>query len=848
MRLRTLILLLLGVLVAGLVSVRATTPEFLRPEEAFKVDAKLLAEPDGPLLLVNWQIREGYYLYRKRFAVTVDAPGVQLGSLSIPKGEITEDEYFGKSEIYRQQVDIRVPATIAPGINDLQLKLRSQGCADAGLCYPPETRLVTVAVPANMLAAAASQPPVSANAGAQKAANPAKVAQLAQLMGVAPAKPATAQSPAPGTTPGTSSDGSTGDKQDALQILSGATFGNTQPQFLDPEVAFQLDTRVDADATLHVRWRIEPAYYLYRHKFGFRVLNATKPVLGAPRISPGERKTDEYFGEVEVYYGAAEAVVPFIAKPNTDAIEVEVTYQGCADAGLCYPPIKKTFAHTLPAGFSVLRSANASTSPPTSGAMASQAGGTSQAQSTQDQATQGQSVQETVAQGIAVTTQPVTMRSEQDQLAGLLAGGNLWLIIAAFFGGGLLLSLTPCVFPMVPILSSIIVGQGDKLSRARAFVLSFVYVQGMAITYTVVGIVAGKSGANLQVFFQDPWVLSVFALIFVLLALSMFGFYELQLPASWQSRLSEVSNRQQGGSYTGVAVMGVLSALIVGPCVAPPLFGALAYISTTGDAFLGGVALYALSMGMGVPLLLVGISAGEILPRAGAWMDAVKRVFGVALIGVAIFFLERILPGWITMLLWAALLIVSAIYMGALDAVEAAASGWRRLWKGMGLVALTYGVLLMVGASAGNTDPLQPLGGVGLGSNSTAKKLEFRWVKGPAGLDAALAEAQAAGRPAMLDYYADWCIACKEMDKYTFSDPKVQAALANVVLLKTDVTKDDAEDKALMKRFGLYGPPTIQFFPPGRAEVAGYRVVGFMDAAKFKAHVDKAMNAMRVSG
>ncbi|MCW8848153.1 MAG: protein-disulfide reductase DsbD, partial [Sedimenticola sp.] len=433
--------------------------------------------------------------------------------------------------------------------------------------------------------------------------------------------------------------------------------------------------------------------------------------------------------------------------------------------------------------------------------------------------------------------------SELDEIASTLAGGSTWLVILVFFGLGLALSLTPCVFPMIPILSGIIAGQGSSLTTKKAFVLSLVYVLAMSITYTVAGVLAGMFGQNLQAAFQNPWILSFFALIFVLLALSMFGFYELQLPSRWQSRLAETSNKQSGGSLTGVAIMGFLSALIVGPCVAPPLAGALIYIGQTGDALLGGLALFALAMGMGAPLIIIGTSAGKYLPRAGSWMDRVKAVFGVGMLAVAIIMLERILPPAAALFLWGMLLVISAIYLGALGELAVEASGWDRLWKGLGVVVLIYGALMLVGAAAGGKDTIQPLRGLmpSIGQ-SEASHLQFRRIKTVADLEREVDTASAAGKPVMLDFYADWCVSCKEMERYTFSDPKVIAALAGAVLLQADVTANDDQDIALLQgHFGLPGPPSIMFYGSDGKERKNYRVVGFKGADEFANHVRNAL-------
>jgi thiol:disulfide interchange protein DsbD len=396
---------------------------------------------------------------------------------------------------------------------------------------------------------------------------------------------------------------------------------------------------------------------------------------------------------------------------------------------------------------------------------------------------------------------------------------------------------------MIPILSGIIAGQGKHITTRRAFVLSLVYVLAMALTYTAAGVLAGLFGGNLQAAFQNPWILGSFALVFVALSFSMFGFYELQLPTALQSRLTEISNKQQGGTLIGVAIMGLLSALIVGPCVAPPLAGALIFIGQTGDWALGGLALFALSMGMGAPLIAIGTSAGKLLPRAGAWMDTIKAVFGVLLLAVAIVLLERIVPAAVAMLLWGALLVGSGVYLGALRHLPVEASGWQQLWKSLGVVLLIYGALMLVGAAAGGKDTLQPLRGLAVGGGGGEQQhLAFQRIKTVADLERELAAASDRGRPVLLDFYADWCVSCKEMERYTFSDPEVLAALTGFVLLQADVTANDADDQALLQdHFGLHGPPAIIFYGADGRERRNYRVVGFMPADEFAGHVRRAI-------
>lgn len=574
-------------------------------------------------------------------------------------------------------------------------------------------------------------------------------------------------------------------------------------KFLEPDRAFILSVDAVDGNTVRARWDIADGYYLYKDKFAFAVKGGSDARLGRFIPPRGDFKTDPNFGRVEVYHDQVAISLPVVRTAATPAdVTLEASYQGCADAGFCYPPITRLVTLKLPPGNTSVVAADG------------------------------------LADGADIP--------EQDRYARSLASGNTALTLLSFFGVGLLLAFTPCVFPMIPILSSIIVGQGERVTTRRAFTLSLSYVLAMAVAYTVAGVLAGRFGGNLQAFFQNPWILGSFAALFVLLAMSMFGFYELQIPGRWQGRLTELSNRQRGGSHAGVAVMGLLSALIVGPCIAAPLAGALIYIGQSGDAALGGTALFALSLGMGVPLLIIGTSAGKLLPKAGDWMNAIKAVFGVMLLAVAIWMLERIIPAQVTLVLWAVLLIISAVYMGALTKLPPEAGGWSKLWKGVGLVMLIYGGLLMLGAAGGGKDVLQPLRGAqfaggAVGVSAAERPLAFRPIKGVAGLNREIAQAAAVGKPVMLDFYADWCVSCKEMEKKTFSDAGVQRALSGVVLLQADVTANDAEDQALLKRFGLFGPPSILFFGADGQERRDRRLMGFLDANEFRGHLSATL-------
>jgi len=429
----------------------------------------------------------------------------------------------------------------------------------------------------------------------------------------------------------------------------------------------------------------------------------------------------------------------------------------------------------------------------------------------------------------------VTAASEDVRFAGVLESGRLWLVMAVFFGAGLILTFTPCVLPMIPILSGIIVGEGRNLTRRRALLVSLAYVFGMAVTYTAIGIAAALSGSLLSAALQNAWVLGGFAAIFVVLALSMFGFYELQLPSQWQMRITQVSNRLGGGHWGAVMLMGMLSAAIVSPCVTAPLAGALLFMSQTRDAILGGTALFSMAIGMGVPLVLVGVSGGLVL-KSGHWMNAVKQFFGVLLLAVAIWIIAPVIPVAVQMFLWAVLLIGSGVFLGALEPLGAGASGWDRLWKAFGIIALLAGVAQAVGALSGARDPLRPLSGV-FSDSPAQKPLPFEAVKAP-DLDARL---RTANKVAMLDFYADWCVSCKEMERFTFSDPQVQARLGQMVLLRADVTANTADDKALLKRFRLFGPPGIIFFDARGREIEGVRVIGYQSPEKFIKSLDLAL-------
>jgi len=586
--------------------------------------------------------------------------------------------------------------------------------------------------------------------------------------------------------------------------LDFSTLGSAgQDEFPPPDEVFFPDLFAVDGNTVEVGFRIIPGYYLYKSRMSVNVVG-DKARAGTLELPTGKSHTDEFFGEQEVYYDEVMARLSIArATPEAMDLELEINYQGCADAGLCYLPQTKVLTVSLPEATAIT---DLSTMPDRSAGDA-----------------------------------PV---SSQSKFADVILNDSLWTMIVVFLGAGLLLSFTPCVLPMIPILSGIIAGDGDNVTPLRGFTLAFSYVMGMALVYTGAGIAAAAAGLQLQAMFNQPWVLILFAGLFVVLAISMFGAFDLQMPSSIQSKLAGASGHQKSGTIIGAFVMGAISALVVTACVAPALIAALTVIAQTGDMVRGGVALFALSLGMGAPLLLVGAAQGQLLPKAGPWMVAVKGAFGFMMLGLAIWMLSRILPGGITMAMWATLIFISGVFMGGLTTLNSDSGIARKLGKGFGLLAILYGLVLFLGALSGGTNPLKPLASISFGGGGAMvaadHHLEFTRIKTVDDLDRELAASSANGKTAMLDFYADWCVSCIEMEEYTFITPEVQAALGNTVVLQADVTKNDAEDKVLLERFGVFGPPTIIFFDTNGEQLEGYEVVGFMPADEFTAHVTTA--------
>ncbi|PXW88403.1 thiol:disulfide interchange protein DsbD [Nitrosomonas sp. Nm84] len=601
----------------------------------------------------------------------------------------------------------------------------------------------------------------------------------------------------------------------------GINLGQSNPQeLLPPDEAFKISVEVRDGNTLIAKLTPAKDYYLYRDKIAFEPQQAGT-VIEKVTLPPGKMKEDQTFGQTEVYYSPIQAIIALKRENSASEqpLTLTATYQGCNEpVGVCYAPIHKAIDLTLPTVKAAI------------GAVAEAVSGKATAAGI-----------DATAELFQMPSKAPVIETEAYKIDQMFQTGDFWLILTGFFGIGLLLSFTPCVFPMFPILSGIIANRGKHVTKGHGFILALAYVLGMAITYAIAGVAAGLSGAMLSAALQNAWVLGSFAVIFVLLSFSMFGFYELQLPGVLQTKLSEEAGHLKGGHLTGVFGMGALSALIVGPCVAAPLAGALLYISQTRDVILGGSALFVMALGMGVPLLLLGTSAGALLPKAGAWMESIKRFFGVLLLGVAIWLISPVINEVVHMLLWAALLIISAIYLHAIDPLSERASGLQKFLKGIGVIALLVGIALLIGVLSGSRDVLQPLSKIGLASvnnanngeaiTSTYESLPFQRVKTIAELDETIRQSK--DKYIMVKFYADWCVSCKEMERFTLSDAKVQSRLKDVVLLQIDVTEGTPDDAALLKRFKLFGPPGILFIDRQGDDVPDIKVIGFLNKNDF---------------
>ena len=710
-----------------------TGDEPLPPEQAFVLSTEVLG---ADMIRAKWHIVDGYYMYRDKFKFESNTPGITVDTGIYPKGKVKEDEFFGKVETYRGDIAIDLPLNRIDDTQTLELTVTSQGCADIGICYPPQKQQVSFNLPAL---------PVSAPAENK-----------------------------------TGSDDSSFSPLSAIKKFGDSLLGEEE-KFLPVDEAFAFTAEVEDGNSIKASWDIADGYYLYRDKLSFSLQDANGVELGSINMPEGKEKVDESFGRMIVYLHDLDLLLP-LQRTKLDPTDVTLVakYQGCAEAGLCYPPQTRSMPLSLPAGKAM----------PTA----------------------------TTSSDLS-TGQPGGVNGDEEKRSFL---GNLLFA----FGIGLLLSFTPCVLPMIPILVGVIVGQsGAKPTKMRAGVLSTSYVMGTAVVYSLAGWLAGASGQQLQAYTQNVWGIGIVVVILVLLALSMFGFYEIQMPSSIQSRLQMKSQNVKGGSMTGTFFLGMVSALIVGACVTPLLMLVLGIAIQSGDPVLGASMMFAMAWGMGVVLITVGVGAGHLLPKAGGWMDIIKYVFGVLLIGVAIYLMTPLQEVPI-LLVWGIFLIVVGVYMGATQAVPEGASKWRYMWKGLGTVLLIWGVLALIGGMQGNRDIMQPVdtssfaitGGGSQGMIGQTALIEphdlFIHLKNTAQLDDELAKAKAAGKPVILDYFATWCTDCRRMEKATFNNAQVQKIMQEkFVALQVDVTDpNNADTESIKKRFKVFGPPAMLFF------------------------------------
>lgn len=730
------LLLVLLLLVGNVAHANPLQDELLEGDKAFQLTTRVV---DGNTVEASWKVAKGYYLYREKFKFEPQDDGVLVKDVALPPGKRKRDEFFGDVETYRDQVK----ALVRLGRNDsaartLKLKITSQGCADIGVCYPPIIKTVELKLPAAKGAAPAGE-----------AAAPESLQNLGDLLG-------------------------------------------GQDEFLEPDKAFVVSAQAQGNNAM-VQFQIAPGYYLYRDKMKIAPGPGSDIKLGAVELPPGKVKVDEFFGKTEVYYDNVAIAAPITGDVKTANLTVH--YQGCAEKGICYPPQTKQIKVSLDGNSAIGNSAAPPAGEPPTG----------------------------------------------------VTGKAFWLAVFAAFGTGLLLTFTPCVLPMIPILSSIIVGQGAQLSKWRGGVLSGMYVLGTAVTYTIAGVLAGATGDQLQAYFQNVWAIGLFASLFVLLALSMFGFYELQMPSFIQSRLQTQAQNIKGGSLVGVFVMGLVSALIVGACVSPLLISGLAVAISNKDPVLGGAIMFAMALGMGAILIAIGVGASWLLPRAGGWMNTVKHVFGVLLLAVAIYLLGA-LPQVPVLYLWGALFVVVGVYLGATQSLPAGVSGWRYLWKGVGTLSLLWGVFALLGALAGNRDILHPIdwratavGGAAApaGAQASAAHPQFQRITTEAQLEQALAKARSDNKAAIVDFYASWCTDCVRMERTTFADPRVVQALSRFALIQVDVTENNADARAVKQRVGVLGPPAMLFFDAQGQEHRDLRFYGYKAADEFLTHIGK---------
>jgi len=734
-------------------------------------------------LEAKWTIAEGYYMYRDKLSFSLaDATGAPVEiKYDFPPSKTKADPAFGDVEVYEKYVDFSIP--VSSDTQDVTLTVKGQGCNEPiGVCYPP----ITHKIPLKLIAASTAAAVSTAAVVPQMDPTPKADDELASIT--------------------------------ELRDLLGAE--TADDELLPPDQAFKVSAITDRDG-INVRFDIADGYYLYQKKLKFE--SATH-VLNKPALPEGKLKQDEYFGEVIVYRNQFDALLKLAKASGDEILVLDTQYQGCADLGVCYPPQNKRFELSIS---DLITSASAqSTAPPTPVTPPPAA---------------------TPVKRAAIVAGPDTGSEISSDTGSDSQTGNstLWWVLLTAFAAGIGLTFTPCVLPLIPILSSVIAGQGESITKTKAALLAGVYVLGTAVTYAAIVAVAGATGDQLQAYFQNAWAIGIMAAIFFVMSLSMFGLYEIQMPSFIQSRLAEKSQGIKGGTLPMVFVLGLVSALIVGACVSPVLISFLSIAIAKGSASLGALTMFSMAMGMGIPLILLGMGAGHILPKAGMWMDKVKYVFGVMLVAVAIYLLG-VLPAVPVLYLWAALFIVVAIYLGATQSLPEDASGWQKLFKGIGTLLLIWGIMALFGAMYGERriehllpEPLFSAAPAYQATNAVDAGPLFTRINTIAELDQQLAAASRAGKKVMIDYYADWCVECLKMEETTFKDPAVRAELrANFAALQVDVTDpNDEKRKALKKRYGVFGPPAALFFDARGNQLKDKSFYGFKRADKFLQHL-----------
>lgn len=718
--------------------------ELLAPEQAFQLEAHM-DTPDA--VQITWRIAPDHYMYRQRFSINAVEAGVRLGKPVFPKGRVKTDEFFGEMEIYESDVSFRVPIeSLSDGLGEFAVQATGQGCNEAiGVCFPPVTQSAVVQV-----AAAPSTAPES-------------------LMSEAPEPSGLL---------------------DSLQTLMSG--GTAQPEFLHPDEAFKFQLTPMDHETLLARFDIEPGYYLYKDKFSVDSDDPDITVTGL-ELPQGVRKTDEYFGEIVAFYEGFDAQVTLRRAGTGDrSASFRLRYQGCAEDGICYPPIEKNVTLRLPG------------------------------------------VSDAAAAGTGADGSPS---------GGPFTASGAWAVILAF-GSGLLLTFTPCVLPMVPILAGIIVGQGGGVTRMRSGGLASIYVLGTAVTYAAIGVVAGLTGEQLQAYFQNVWAIGLVSALLVLMALSMFGLFELKMPSGIQSRLQHRATGLKAGAFGGVFLMGILSALIVGACVSPILISILSLAINRGDPVLGGAIMFAMAMGMGLFLIAMGFGFGHVLPRTGPWMQTVNHFFGLMLLAVVIYLLGAF-PQVPVMYLWAVLLIAAAVYLAGSRFPGRPGGGWLQARRGIAVLMLGWGILAALGGLQGNRDILRPVDASALlGNAQPVEHARFQRVTEPDALQQLMRTAGSEGKPVLIDYYADWCVDCVRMEKTTLAEPEVARILnEEFVLVQVDVTDPrDPGTSAIKQSHEIFGPPAMLFFDRQGHEITSMRRYGYMDSDAFLDHIKPLLN------